>query len=191
MYLLFQYLVGPHSRSRYLRDYVRPESGHRILDLGCGPGLLYRELQRLNYGEVDYLGLDIDAKYVASAQRRLGADRFRQVDVCAAAPDSVGLYDRVMAYGLLHHLSDDQADRFFAFARSVLKPGGRVVTLDGTLVAQQNRIARVIIALDRGQNIRAPEHYRYLATPHFQKVELAVRHDLQAIPYSCAILVSE
>lgn len=97
--------------------------------------------------------LDIDEKYVTSAQCRLGPDRFRQVDVSEAQPGDFRLHDRVLAwaYGLLHYLSDEQAISLFAFARAVLKPGGQVITLDGTLVAQQNGIA-IIAALDRGQN---------------------------------------
>jgi SAM-dependent methyltransferase len=188
-YLAFQYLVGPHSRSRFLREYVVPRKEHSILDIGCGPGLLYTELRKL-MGEVDYTGVDIDDAYVRSAQRRLGPERFRQGDVCSARPEEFGQYDRVVAYGLLHHLSDAEVEKFFAFAVRVVKPGGRIVTLDGTLVARQSRFARVVIALDRGQNIRAPEHYRLLAERHAKGVTLDVRHDLQAIPYSCAILIT-
>jgi SAM-dependent methyltransferase len=64
-----QAALGSHSRRRaYVRDYLRPKAGDRVLDIGCGPG---NALEYLH--DVDYLGFDLSPKYVESARARFGS----------------------------------------------------------------------------------------------------------------------
>ena len=53
-------------------------------------------------------------------------------------------YDLVLAWGVLHHLDDDQAGEFMSLARRGLKPTGRLVTLDPCYTDDQSRLARYL-----------------------------------------------
>ena len=68
VYQLFQTLTGAHrSRIECVERYIRPKASDRVLDCGCGPGILLEYLPA-----VDYVGIDIDEKYIAAARTRYG-----------------------------------------------------------------------------------------------------------------------
>ena len=58
-------MVGaPRALERFMLEFVQPQSGDRILDMGCGAGQLAAHLP----DGVGYVGLDISAEYIASAK---------------------------------------------------------------------------------------------------------------------------
>jgi hypothetical protein len=70
----------------------------------------------------------------------------------------------------------------------LLRPGGRLITFDGTLIDDQSSLARALVLRDRGQNIRRPEEYGQLASAEFTVINRSVRHDLLYVPYTHCIL---
>ena len=185
-YRLFRSLVGGESVWRiHLAEYVKPVSGDKILDLGCGPADVLNYLPAVNY-----TGLDINPEYVHSAQKRFGSrGRFLCGDVGRAAIEGEqGTFDLVLATGVIHHLNDAQAAGLFDLARLALRPTGRLVTFDGCYVPQQSRLVRWLLAHDRGKFVRTREEYLRLASARFAKVEAHLRHDLLRIPYTHLIM---
>lgn len=185
VYQLFQNLVGATKLRRVLtREFIRPEAGMRVLDIGCGPA----DILQL-FPPLDYLGFDLNPDYIETARRRFGdrgrfyAERFDENTKVAEEG-----FDRVLAVGFLHHLDDEPARHFFGLARKVLKPGGQVLTIDPALEDGQSWFARALIKRDRGQNVRPLAGYRALAEGLFARVEATCRHDLLNIPYTHAIL---
>ena len=73
-------------------------------------------------------------------------------------------------------------------ARRVLRPGGRLLTLDGCLVEGQARFARVLFWADRGEHIRDQAGYEGLLRPHLPAIRSSLRHDLLRMPYSYLIM---
>lgn len=185
VYRLFIRIVVGDGYRIHMSEHVKPVTDEKVFDIGCGPGDILEYLP-----SVHYVGFDINPKYINAAQLRFGGrGRFFCGDVGLSSLDEeAGTFDLALATGVVHHLDDVQADRLFELACRVLKPGGRLVTYDGCLVAGQPRLARWVVSRDRGQFVRTPEHYQKLATRYFPQVKAVVRHDLLRIPYTHLIL---
>lgn len=61
-------------RRQAVLDVLRAEGAARVVDLGCGEGTLLRELSR-HPEFIDVLGVDVSARALALAERRLDLDR--------------------------------------------------------------------------------------------------------------------
>jgi SAM-dependent methyltransferase len=184
-YRFFVRLVGgERARAAFVREYLRPSAGSRILDIGCGAGDLLPFLP-----EGEYVGFDASPDYVQAAQARFSR---RGTFLCQRVEEPSGLpptsFDLAAAFGVLHHLEDDGARRLFETAGTLLKPGGRLVTLDGCWTNDQSRFARWIISRDRGKSVRTPMALRQLAAGTFDGVDIHVRHDLLRVPYTHVIM---
>lgn len=179
-------LLRRGSRARYVRDYVRPFPGCRILDIGCGPAAVLAHLPESIGG---YAGFDMNPDYIEAARRRWGARGTfycRKVEAAALPPGD--LYDIVLANGIIHHLDDAEAARLFDIARAALRPGGRLVTYDNVYVENQHWLARWLIAHDRGKRVRTQPVYEDLARRSFARVESAILHDTLRVPYTILIM---
>lgn len=184
LYRLFGRLVGGGAREMFIRDHLRPRPGDRVLDLGCGPGDLLADLP-----PCDYVGVDLDPNYIAAAAAKYGArGTFRCEPAEAVVEFEPASFDLVVMTGLLHHLDDAQAAAALAVARKALRPGGRLVTLDGVFVPEQSRAARWMLRRDRGQFVRELPAYLRLAGTVFPTVVPHVLHRMIRIPYTHLIL---
>ncbi len=187
MYDFLQSLLGAgKSRRRLVREYIRPESGSILLDIGCGTG----ELLPFLPAGIDYHGFDLSQRYIdAARQRHTNRGTFECMDIADYCPPEGGqAADIVLAIGVLHHLDDEIAVKLLQTAHDQLRPGGRFISLDGTLVPGQSPIARKLVLQDRGQNIRTPEGYASLARKAFDQVESHIRTDMIYVPYTHCIL---
>lgn len=109
---------------------ARLRSGARLADIGCGEGWSSVGLA-LAYGDLEVVGIDLDAPSVAAARRHaavLGVeDRVRFVASDAAAVRDTG-FDVVTAFECVHDMADPVA--VLAAARSLVAPDGWVVVAD-------------------------------------------------------------
>ena len=95
------------ARRKSLRAFLPIESGARIADIGCGPGFIVEHLP----ANASYTGFDTDERYIAYANSRFGArGRFFHLPFDDAAAREHGPFDIAMMNGVLHHLSDAEAD---------------------------------------------------------------------------------
>jgi SAM-dependent methyltransferase len=79
----------------------------RILDAGCGEGVLQRAMRQVGYAS--YLGVDLSATAAERAQAAAGDDRtqFRQGDANSFEPE--GEFDLIVFNECLYYLSDPRA----------------------------------------------------------------------------------
>lgn len=130
-------------RLAYIRDRLcehfkrdpkkpRPLAGLRLLDIGCGGGLVAEPLTRLG---AEIVGLDASATNIGvarshAAESELTIDyRHGTAEDLAAAGEA---FDVVLALEIVEHVADLEA--FFAAAGTLIRPGGAlfVATLNRT-----------------------------------------------------------
>lgn len=134
----------------------------RVLDVGCGPGTNTEHFSR-----ADYVGVDINPAYIASARRRHGR-RFVVADV-TANPDLGGRFDCVFVNSFLHHVNDADAHRILAHLGPLLTADGCVHALE-LVLPERRSPARLLARLDRGAFARPLEDWRTLFSAHFEPV---------------------
>jgi SAM-dependent methyltransferase len=179
-YVLLQRVVGA-DRLRY-RCIEEVQPGETVLDIGCGPAYYFPRLPQ----PLKYHGFDTDAPYIDWANEHFGGENagFHCGIFDEAAAGSLPPIDVVLLLGLLHHLSDEQCTDLLNLAASVLRPGGRVVSVDTCFEPTQGRISRWMSANDRGEYVREPAAFEKLALQSFDQVDGEVINDLTNIPSS-------
>lgn len=178
-------LVRNGGMTGFVDQYVVPRVGDRILDIGCGPASI-----RPLLGNVDYVGVDTEPRYISLAQSRFpGRGRFLCKPVEAVGDEISGPFDVVLAIAILHHLDDPSARAMFRLARRMLEAGGRLVAIDPVITRPQNPLARALIRLDRGRCVRTADSYVTLARESFGRVDSEVRTDFLRVPYSHHVMV--
>ena len=185
-YEIFRRAIAGHDLNETLvKSYLRPNDSDRILDVGCGPASILAQLPPA----VTYVGFDPSPSYISAAIRRYGKrGTFLRGLATRERMKELGSFDLVLCVGVLHHLDDGEVIELSSAAASVLRPGGRLVTLDGCFHDKQSRISRFLLQRDRGRFVRERAQYRQLVSRHFSVIEDDLRTDLLRIPYSHLIM---
>lgn len=125
-------VVPPQRRMRLFTPYIRGTD--RVLELGCGKGLLGEQIQKHSRAQV--YGVDISPSGIRIANRRGVLAKAADLNKRLPFPDS--FFDVVMSDQLLEHVykTDHLLDEIYR----ILKPGGTVITVTPNLSFWLNRI---------------------------------------------------
>ena len=183
VYRLLNRVIGNEKFRRWFIDrIVAVKSGQTLVDLGCGPADILAELD----AGVRYIGLDISEAYIEAARQRYGE---RGLFLAGTVNDwrrdpRIRDADVVLAYGLFHHVDDDETLAIFQCARDVLRPGGRLVFLEPCLLLWQARRSVFMMAQDRGQNVRTEQEWKRLITAVFPTATTSVVTNANRLGYT-------
>lgn len=120
------------TRLKYIRDHsiqhfdlnsknAQPLKDLKILDIGCGGGLLCEPMTRLG---AKVRGIDATAENIKSAQIHATAMNLIIDYACSPAEEETGLYDAVLAMEIVEHVTD--LDSFVATCARLVRPGGLI-----------------------------------------------------------------
>jgi 2-polyprenyl-6-hydroxyphenyl methylase/3-demethylubiquinone-9 3-methyltransferase len=121
--------------ARFGRDYRQPFclNGLRVLDIGCGAGILCEPLARLGAAVV---GVDPSTAIIEAARRHATASALT-IDYRASTAEALGdageRFDLILAMEVVEHVAD--VDLFVRRCGEMVKPGGLMIaaTLNRTL----------------------------------------------------------
>ncbi len=135
----------------------RAASGERVLDAGCGEGVLVDEY-------ADRLAIvGIDPNY--------GSDRVQTASL-TALPFPDGTFDRALCLDVLEHLSFEEQPLALAELFRVLKSGGQLLVSVPNLAHLQSRVHFLL----RGRLIRTASEYKHPGDrPAIEYIEMARR----------------
>ena len=139
---------------------VRPLTGKRALDVGCGAGLLCEPLARLGAAVT---GVDAAAENIAAAQAH-AAGAGLSIDYRCGDIAALGLtgFDLVTSLEVLEHVSDPAG--FIAALSSALAPGGLMILSTPNRTAR-SRLLLVEAAERSGMIPRGTHHWDQFVTP--------------------------
>lgn len=181
----FKYFIGADKGLKiYIKEYIKPSKGDKILDVGCGPADI------LDYfKDIDYTGFDINPQYISYATKKYALKgKFYCQTVSQNDFNEKHSYDIVLATGILHHLTNQEALELFNLANKVLKPVGRLITLDGCYTENQSTLVKFLLSKDRGSFVRTETEYLHLASSVFDNIKISLRTDILFIPYTHIIM---
>jgi SAM-dependent methyltransferase len=117
---------------RFIEDYLDAISWHSVrqaVDLGCGTGVVTRQIARRAGPETQVLGVDLSEKLLNAARDLSRAER---IEWCRASADALPLPDNSIDLAVLHTLMSHVPDpgAVLREVSRVLRPGGRAVIFD-------------------------------------------------------------
>lgn len=184
----WQQITGAEKwKRRIIREYVKPFSGARILDIGCGTGAILKHIDKnLN---TNYVGCDLNAGYIKHAKEKF-KDRGKYY--CCNAnnlPDKESDFDFILCIAILHHLDDRTSLQLVDTVKNKLKPEGLFLIAEPVWTDNQSQFEKYLMKKDRGKNIKTENEYLLLVDGKFSVVKSMIISDSHYIPWSVNIII--
>ncbi len=140
---------------------LRDRTIRRVLDVGCGTGT-----NANRFTEVDYVGIDINDRYLDVARARFRGS-FIKADLTTADLTPLGAFDTILVNSFLHHVDDRDVKQILTQLTGMLAPSGHIHILELVLPPQKS-VARMMARLDRGKYPRPLDHWCELFSAAFE-----------------------
>jgi len=137
----------------------------RVLDVGCGPGTNAR-----HFGSSEYLGIDLNERYIESARRRYG-NHFIAADAAEFVTKPNERFDFILVNSFLHHLDTPTTRRILLNLARLLTKDGHIHILELVLPPSPS-LARLLARADRGNFPREEAEWAQIFQDTFQQVTL-------------------
>ena len=159
IYRLSQFILAPGSKkatTQRIKQLLKQlPTAHRILEIGCGPSSFLWQMG------LHPIGLDLSHVYTLTFHHH----GYEVINGSAVAlPFLDRSFDGVWSIGLLHHLSDGEAQQAVIEMMRICLPGGYIVIFDSVLPNPSWRrpVAYFLRRVDRGRFVRREEEIKNL-----------------------------
>ena len=134
-----------------------------VLDVGCGTGDFVEAMP----GDIAYLGIDMNKKYIAFAKKEFKQKNIKFVvkDVTQKSFYANKKFDAVIFVSMLHHLSDDELAEMLPVIKKITK---KVVIVVDLIPNPEGFWRRFMVRLDQGKYIRPREEKIKILSRYFK-----------------------
>ena len=183
LYEIFQFALAKKTSHNVIKNEIlKPDDGiSSVLDFGCGIGYHSRF-----FPYAEYLGIEPLESCIAIANKNYAdsSTQFISGDHLYLKNLNNESFDLVIAVGVLHHIDDEIFNEFIRETYRILKPGGRLTTLDPVFHLRQTKISEWLVKRDRGAWVRTELEYINPVEKFFSgKIETKIYSNLNRIPY--------
>ncbi len=163
--VLYRLSQAPFGDQKLPRIFAQtdPRTVRRVLDVGCGPGT-----NTAYFAHADYLGVDINPRYIAEARRRYRRD-FIAADATAFTVPQGARFDFILVNSLLHHLDLLQTRRVLSRLAPLLSEEGCIHCIE-VVMPERWGPPRLMARADRGRFCRPIEEWRSIFSEFFRTV---------------------
>jgi ubiquinone/menaquinone biosynthesis C-methylase UbiE len=169
---------------RTVREHFSQIGAGRWLDVGCGPRSLIAQTLP---GTV--VGIDCSTEILHETQR----DNVTCITATATAlPFTAESFDGVVSFGMLHHVSEQDAETALTEMRRVTRPGGVVLLFDSVSPVSSARrpLAALLRKLDHGCYVRDEATLRRLLNHHGFDIGRRITYSWTGLEGCWAVLVN-
>jgi SAM-dependent methyltransferase len=119
----------------------------RVLDVGCGPGM-----NTALFSHAEYLGIDINPKYIESARRRFDR-KFVVADATVYTAPPNERFDFILVNSFLHHIHLQETRRVLTNLVTLLTGDGHLHSIELVMPGEAG-LERALARWDRGRFAR-------------------------------------
>ncbi len=165
--LVYRAWMAPFAEKKFAPIASHNDLGRvrRVLDVGCGPGTNAR-----HFGSSEYLGIDLNERYIRSARRRYG-DHFISADAAEFLTQPNERFDFILVNSFLHHLDTSTTRRILLNLARLLTEDGHIHILE-LVLPRSASLARFLARSDRGEFPREKDEWAQIFREAFQQVVL-------------------
>tara|TARA_B100000989_G_scaffold297081_2_gene281843 strand:- start:748 stop:1641 length:894 start_codon:yes stop_codon:yes gene_type:complete len=121
----------PPVHLKLVKDLIKKSKAKTLLDVGCGPASMLRELFPL---KLDCYGFDLTKEMINEGRKIFKINNLDETKIwkgCATKKDSykkkLKKYDSIISFGVFPHLTDAEENIVLNNIKSVLKPKGIIL----------------------------------------------------------------
>lgn len=107
-----------------IKKYIPQKSNLRILDYGCGAGIVLEIMSEIN-PKCFYIGVDISQEIIKLDKKRLPQFKFLKINEEKKLPFKDNFFDFVISTDVIEHIYNTPF--LFGELSRILKPGGKIL----------------------------------------------------------------
>lgn len=133
----------------------------RVLDVGCGPAM-----NTALFAQTDYLGIDINPKYIESARQRFDR-KFLVADATTYSAPEGARFDFILVNSFLHHIDLPETHRVLSNLATLLTEDGCLHSIEVVMPGKPG-LPRAFARWDRGRFARPVEEWKQIFTTYLE-----------------------
>lgn len=180
IYNLYQKIIGADNYlKRYIKNYIHPQKGDKILELACGAGNVY---SLFPLKDVYYTGIEYSQNYVAFAKKKYPEQTF----ICADVTQDFKVdneYDIIYAEAIISAIPDEKVLKMFELIKKCSNSKTRIILSDMNYRKSAPFIERFLMENERNEYVRTKEDYIKLISNYFKIDKISIDEKPYNIPY--------
>lgn len=180
LYIFYQKIIGADNYLKsYIKNYIRPQKGDKILELACGAGNIY---SMFPLKDVYYTGIDYSQNYISFARKKYPEQTF----VCADITEDFKAFDKydiIYAEAIISAIPNEKVQKMFEAIKKCSNSKTRIILSDMNYRKSAPFLERFLMENERNEYVRTKDDYVRLISSYFKIEKISVVEKPYIIPY--------